>query len=161
MLKRISFTVLLLVLVAALAACGGKKEEPTPVPTLPPAPTATTAAAEPTATEAPAPTATEAPAPTATEAPQATGDVDSALAAALAAAQAGNWSDVEANLSTAKDASTDAQQQAAIGEMIDDLGKGNQDEVLADLEKIVSGAANADPVMGKLDKGLEYAKEGN
>ena len=45
--------------------------------------------------------------------------------------------------------------------MIDDLGKGNQDEVLADLEKIVSGAANADPVMGKLDKGLAYAKEGN
>ena len=96
----------------------------------------------------------------ASNAPEA-GDAMASLSAALDAANAGDWEQVQQSLEDAAASATDAQQKAAIEEMLDDLSKGNNDEVLADLEKIVSGQAAADPVMGKLDKALDYAKDGN
>ena len=96
----------------------------------------------------------------ASNAPEA-GDAMASLSAALDAANAGDWEQVQQSLEDAAASATDAQQKAAIEEMLDDLSKGNNDEVLADLEKIVSGQAAADPVMEKLDKALDYAKEEN
>ncbi len=133
MWKRTLTMLVLFILVAGLAACGGgKKEEPTPVPTLPPAEEAT----QPAPTEAPAPTATPEEAAPAEPAAPASG-VAGLLDAALDAAKEGDWDTVKQELNEALDQTSDAQQKAAIEEILADVDKGAYDEVIEDLEKLL------------------------
>ena len=90
---------------------------------------------------------------------QSGGDVASHLEAALDAAHAEDWDTVEAELNEALDLSTDAQQHAAIEELLEDLDRGDYEEVISDLEGMVGGGAEMSPVESKLDATLDAARE--
>ena len=157
MWKRTRTMLVLLVLVMGLAACGGgKKGEPTPVPTIPPAEEAT----QPAPTEAPAPTATPEEAAPAEPAAPAAG-VEGLLEKALDAAKEGDWDTVKQELNEALDQTSDAQQKAAIQEILADVDKGAYDEVIEDLGKMLESGGAMDPVASKLDAALDAAKEGD
>ncbi len=59
------------------------------------------------------------------------------LDAALDYAKEGDWEKVKEELNEALDLSTDAQQKAAIEEILADVDKGAYDEVVEDLEKLL------------------------
>ena len=88
-------------------------------------------------------------------------DIGSHLSSALDAARNADWSTVESELNTAADLSTDAQQQAAISELLDDLDKENYDEVISDLTAMVEGSSDASPVMEPLQTALNAAQDGD
>ncbi len=157
MSKRSWMIVVVVLLMVTLAACsGGKKAEPTPtpIPTVPPAkvqPTPTKAAVP---TKAPKPTEAAKP----SEGKPAMGDASAALSAALEAAKAKDWDKATTELNEALDLVTDPEQKATIEEILSDIEKGKYDEVVEDLEKLVSAAPGESPVMGFLEEALDAAK---
>ncbi|MFQ5460128.1 MAG: hypothetical protein ACE5EL_04995 [Anaerolineae bacterium] len=132
------------------AACSGGGEEaaPTALPTL----------AVEEATAVPVTEPTEAPSEYA-NAPE--GPAAAALASALAAAEAEDWDKARTELTEAADLASDPQQKQAVDEILADLDKGDFDEVLEDLEKMVSGGTGESLVMGYLDEALDAGKAGD
>ena len=86
-------------------------------------------------------------------------DADSHLSSALDAARAEDWATVEQELNEAADLSTDAQQQAAIAELLDDLSNKKYDEIVSDLTSMVETSGTVSPVQERFQTALNAAKD--
>lgn len=85
----------------------------------------------------------------------------SELEDALRFARIGDWEEVEEEVTEALDLTTDSLLQTALEEILADLQRGQQDEALHDLERLVHGVGDEDPALPTLQQALAYAKRAN
>ncbi len=149
----IALTLVAVLALLALAACGGKAtEQPTTAPATTPPPA--TMAPQPTE----APKATEA--SQTAEAPATSGDFNTTLDKAMDAAKAGDADKALAELNEALDLAESDADKAFVNELIEDAEKGALDEVAEDINTFLSAGA-APSFESVLDEAMDAAKVGD
>jgi len=150
----IALTLVAVLALLALAACGGKAtEQPTTAPATIPPPA--TMAPQPTE----APKATEASQPA--EAPATSGDFNTTLDKAMDAAKVGDADKALAELNEALDLASSEPDTAFVQELLGDVKKGNLDEVAEDIETYLSSAESTGVNEEEAKLGRElYIKQG-